>query len=85
MVQKDGASGCRTATNICKVNVANYRRNGAILISLTKKDFKIHYLYARIFVIKHIFRNFAAVLGKRGSLENPIKKKDKFQNKYFTT
>ena len=65
--------------------MANYRRNGAILISLTKKDFKIYYLYARIFVIKHIFRNFAAVLGKRGSLENPIKKKDKFQNKYFTT
>ena len=65
--------------------MANYRRNGAILISLTKKDFKIYYLYARIFVIKHIFRNFAAVLGNRGSLENPIKKKDKFQNKYFTT
>ena len=65
--------------------MANYRRNGAILISLTKKDFKIYYLYARIFVIKHIFRNFAAVLGKRGSLENPINKKDKFQNKYFTT
>ena len=55
--------------------MANYRRNGAILTSLTKKDFKIYYLYARIFVIKHIFRNFAAVLGKRGSLENPIKKK----------
>ena len=85
MTQKDGASGCRTATNICKVNVANYGRIGTFLTSLTKKDFKIHYLYARIFVIKHIFRNFAAVLGKRGSLENPIKKKDKFQNKYFTT
>ena len=57
--------------SICNVWIANFARRAAFLISLTKKDFKIHYLYAIIFVIKHIFRNFAAVLGKRGSLENP--------------